>query len=78
MARFSWRKWFGFETQLNQRDRLRQRVRPSLEQLESRLAPAITVSAFPLNATEGTSTGTITAATFTNTVQASSGSINDR
>ena len=40
MARFSWRKWFGFESNLGQRDELRRRFRPSLEQLEDRITPS--------------------------------------
>jgi uncharacterized delta-60 repeat protein/CSLREA domain-containing protein len=40
MARFSWRKWFGFETKVNRPGRLRKHARPRLEQLEDRLAPA--------------------------------------
>src|SRR5258708_14920111 len=36
MARFSWRKWFGFESTLSRRDQLRDRSRPRVEQLEDR------------------------------------------
>jgi CSLREA domain-containing protein len=41
MARFSWRKWFGFETKLNRRERLRRPGRPRVEQFEDRLAPSV-------------------------------------
>jgi hypothetical protein len=36
MARFSWRKWFTFETDLSRRERLRARFRPRVQQLEGR------------------------------------------
>jgi hypothetical protein len=53
MARFSWRKWFGFESNLNRHDALRRRSRPRLELLEDRLAPA----AYTVNALTDTGAG---------------------
>jgi hypothetical protein len=41
MARFSWRKCFGFESNLNGRAALLRQSRPRVEQFEDRLAPAI-------------------------------------
>jgi hypothetical protein len=60
MARFSWRKWLGFESDLAWRDRLRAPARPRLERLEDRLTPAniVPLASF-LNTTGATPSGVL-------------------
>jgi N-acetylneuraminic acid mutarotase len=50
MARFSWRKWFGFESGLARREKRRARSRPQVELLENRLVPATAVTGFEIHA----------------------------